>query len=216
MKKVCILTGMLMLLASALFAQQRPSWYKETKQQKENRMEWWRNDRFGMFIHWGIYSLPARHEWVQTNEKIPGDAYKKYFDNFNPDMYNPKEWAAYAKKAGMKYMVITAKHHDGFCLWDSKYTDYKATNTPAKRDVLKEMLDAFRAEGIRVGLYYSLIDWNHPDFTIDRLHPLSRRDDIAELNKNRDMNRYRKYMKDQLRELLTNYGRIDELFLDFS
>ena len=215
MKKLILIASALLLFVSAM-AQPRPSWFKETKEQKEKRMEWWRNDRFGMFIHWGIYALPARHEWVQTYEKISNEDYQKYFDNFDPDMYNPKEWAAYAKKAGMKYMVITTKHHDGFCMWDSKFTDFKVTNTPAKRDVLKEMLDAFRAEGIRVGLYFSLIDWHHPDFTIDNKHPLSNLPNREELNAKRDMNRYRKFMKDQLRELLTNYGRIDELFLDFS
>ncbi|MDR1056313.1 MAG: alpha-L-fucosidase [Prevotellaceae bacterium] len=215
MKQSIILAVMLLAFITSM-AQPRPLWYKETKEQKENRMQWWCEARFGMFIHWGIYALPARHEWVRTYEKITDEDYQKYFDNFDPDMYNSKEWAAYAKKAGMKYMIITSKHHDGFCLWDTKYTDYKVTNTPVKRDVLKEMLDAFRAEGIRVGLYYSLIDWHHPDFTIDNIHPLSIREDKDELNKKRDMNRYREFMKNQLRELLTGYGQIDELFLDFS
>lgn len=216
MKKPIILIGLIALIAFTGLSQSQPSWYKETKEQKVKRMQWWTEARFGMFIHWGIYALPARHEWVRTNEKISDEDYQKYFDNFDPDLYNPKEWAAYAKKAGMKYMVITTKHHDGFCMWDSKYTDYKVTNTPAKRDVLREMVDAFRAEGIRIGFYYSLIDWHHPDFIIDRLHPLSNRPNKDELNAKRDMKKYREYMKNQLRELLSNYGRIDELFLDFS
>jgi alpha-L-fucosidase len=194
-----------------------PSWAKETREQKEKRLEWWTNDRFGMFIHWGIYALPARHEWVKYNERISNEDYQRYFDNFNPDLYNPKEWAKKAKDAGMKYVVLTTKHHDGFCLWDSKYTDYKATNTPYGKDLVRLLVDAFRAEGIRIGFYYSLIDWHHPHFTYDWMHPNRPKDEeMAKVNEKRDMNIYRKYMKDQLTEILSNYGQIDELFLDFS
>ena len=107
-------------------------------------------------------------------------------------MFDPKAWAKMAKEAGMKYVVITSKHHEGFCLWDSKYTDYKATNTPIKKDLLKEYVEAFRAEGLKVGFYYSLLDWHHPDFTIDRCHPQRLGDnateaDYAKLNKGKDM-----------------------------
>lgn len=181
-------------------------------------MAWWTHDRFGMFIHWGIYAVPARHEWVQSLERITPEDYSKYFDVFDPDLYNPKEWARQAKAAGMKYVVITTKHHDGFCLWDTKYTDFKATNTPAGRDLIKPFVDAFRAEGIRIGFYYSLIDWHHPDFVLDATHPPTPVDPAkrAELNKTRDMKKYQQYMKNQLTELLTQYGQIDELFLDFS
>jgi alpha-L-fucosidase len=195
-----------------------PAWAKETKEAKEKRMEWWTNDRFGMFIHWGIYAMPARHEWVKHNEKISDEAYQKYFDRFDPDLYNPKEWAAKAKAAGMKYVVVTTKHHDGFCLYDSKYTDFKVTNTPYKKDLIKPLVEAFRAEGIRIGFYYSLIDWHHPDFAYDGLHPNGPKDpeERKAANEKRDMNKYRQYMKNQLTELLTQYGRIDELFLDFS
>ena len=104
--------------------------HTETKTEKMERMEWWTKARFGMFIHWGLYALPARHEWVMSNEKMSKKTYEKYSNYFNPDLYNPKEWAQLAKKAGMKYVVFTAKHHDGFCLYDSKFTDYKVTNTP--------------------------------------------------------------------------------------
>lgn len=199
-------------------AQTTPSWAKETKEQKTKRMEWWAHDRFGMFIHWGIYALPARHEWVKNYEKISDADYQKYFDNFNPDMYNPKEWAAKAKEAGMKYVVFTAKHHDGFCLWDTKHTDFKVTKTPYGKDILKPFVDAFRAEGIRVGLYYSLIDWNHPDFPYDVVHPNGPKDpkERQTANQKRDMKKYQQYMKDQLTELLTQFGQIDELFLDYS
>jgi alpha-L-fucosidase len=195
-----------------------PAWAKETKEQKEKRMEWWTNDRFGMFIHWGIYALPGRHEWVKHNEKITDEAYQKYFDHFDPDLYNPKEWAAKAREAGMKYVVVTTKHHDGFCLFDSKYTDFKVTNTPYGKDLIKPLVDAFRAEGIRVGFYYSLIDWHHPDFTYDGIHPNGPSDpqERKAANAKRDMKKYQQYMKNQMTELLTQYGRIDELFLDFS
>lgn len=177
---------------------------------------WFIHDRFGMFIHFGLYSLPARHEWIKSYEKIPEEKYQKYFEHFNPDLYDPKDWARQAREAGMKYVVLTTKHHEGFCLFDTKYTDYNVMNTPYGKDIVREYVDAFRAEGIHVGFYYSLIDWHHPDFTIDRIHP--RRDDenAEELNKGRDMKKYAKYMRDQVTELLTNYGKIDVLWFDFS
>lgn len=191
---------------------------RETEAQKIQRMKWWTDARFGMFIHWGLYALPARHEWVKNNERLTNEQYQKYFENFNPDLYDPKEWARMAKDAGMKYVVLTAKHHEGFCLFDSKYTDYKSTNTPCGKDLIKEYVNAFRAEGLKVGFYYSLIDWHHPDYTIDSRHPQRQDSDTAyaRLNKGRDMNRYREYMKNQVRELLTNYGEISIIWFDFS
>lgn len=177
---------------------------------------WFTRDRFGMFIHFGLYAMPARHEWIKNFERIPEEKYDKYFKYFNPDLFDAREWARQAKAAGMKYAVLTTKHHEGFCLFDSQYTDYKITNTAFGRDLVKEYADAFRAEGLRVGFYYSLIDWHHPDFTIDMHHP--RRDDPDALRQNegRDMRRYAKYMRDQVTELLTHYGRIDILWFDFS
>lgn len=117
----------------------------ETPEQKSKRMEWWTDSRFGMFIHWGLYALPARHEWVKNKERMTNEQYQKYFEEFNPDLFNPKEWARMAKEAGMKYVVLTAKHHEGFCLFDSKYTDYKAPNTPFGKDIIREYVDALRA-----------------------------------------------------------------------
>lgn len=179
---------------------------------------WFVQDRFGMFIHWGLYALPARHEWVKTLENIPDADYRRYFQHFDPDLYDPREWAKKAKAAGMKYAVLTTKHHEGFCLFDSAYTDYKATNTAAGRDLVKEFVDAFRAEGLKVGFYYSLIDWHHPDFPIDPNHPRrnASREEIEAANKDRDVHRYAQYMRDQIRELLTGYGKISLLWLDFS
>lgn len=177
---------------------------------------WFTHDRFGMFIHWGLYSMPGRHEWIRNYEEIPNEDYEKYFEQFNPDLFDPKEWAKAAREAGMKYFVITTKHHEGFCMWDSKYTDYKVTNTPCGRDLLREIVDAFRAEGLKVGFYHSLIDWHHPDFTVDDVHPLRNKPDRAKLNEGRDMARYREYLHNQVRELLTEFGKIDIIWFDFS
>lgn len=178
--------------------------------------EWFRQDRFGMFIHWGLYSMPARHEWIKNRECIPEEHYDKYFRYFDPDLYDAREWAKRAKAAGMKYAVLTTKHHEGFCMFDSKYTDYKCTNTPAGRDLVREYVDAFRAEGLKIGFYYSLIDWHHPEFPIDMLHPRRNDADAFEQSKGRDMRKYAEYMRNQVTELLTNYGKIDILWFDFS
>ncbi len=177
---------------------------------------WFMKDRFGMFIHFGIYALPARHEWVKNYEKVPEEKYDKYFELFNPDLLDADEWARQAKNAGMKYAVLTAKHHDGFCLWDSKYTDYKVTNTPYGKDIVKQYTEAFRKAGLKVGLYYSLLDWHHEEFPIDWMHPRCDDEDAEEINKSRDMKKYAQYMRDQVSELLTNYGDIDILWFDFS
>ncbi|WP_183557349.1 alpha-L-fucosidase [Mucilaginibacter sp. SP1R1] len=218
LRRTQLLLAFVLLTFSPVLAQKMIG--NETDAQKEKRMEWWKDDRFGMFIHWGLYSGAARHEWVKHNEKIDNAGYQKYFDQFNPDLFDPQKWAAEAKAAGMKYAVLTTKHHEGFCLFDSKYTDYKAPNTKAKRDLVREYVDAFRAQGLKVGFYYSLLDWHHPDYTIDEIHPQSPKDksdaSYAALNKNRDMAKYREYMRNQITELLTKYGKIDVLWLDFS
>src|ERR1700742_4794739 len=117
----------------------------ETAAEKQQRMKWWTDARFGMFIHWGIYSLAARHEWVKHNEHMTNEEYQKYFDHFDPDKFAPATWAKQARAAGMRYAVLTTKHHDGFCNFDSKFTDYKATNTGAHRDLVREYVNAFRA-----------------------------------------------------------------------
>ena len=196
--------------------------FNETAERRAERLSWWRHDRFGMFIHFGLYAMPARHEWVRCYEYIPNETYdKKYFPRFNPDLFDAREWAQAAKKAGMKYIVLTTKHHEGFCMWDSKVTDYKITNTPFGRDLVKEYVEACRAEGLKVGFYYSIIDWHHPHFTIDVNHPLRPRggftdESYARLNKGRDMAKYREYMFAQVRELLTWYGKIDIIWFDYT
>ena len=178
--------------------------------------EWFVRDKFGMFIHFGLYSLPARHEWIKKYEKISERHYQQYFDHFNPDLLDPRDWARRAKAAGMKYAVMTAKHHEGFCLFDSKYTEYKSTNTPCGKDIIKEYVEAFRAEGLKIGIYYSLLDWHHPEFPIDYAHPRCDDADAPELDRGRDMKKYAKYVRDQVTELLTNYGRIDIIWFDYS
>lgn len=178
---------------------------------------WFMKDRFGLFIHWGLYSLAARHEWVKQKEEIPDDVYdNKYFKHFDPDLYNPDVWAQIAKNAGMKYFVITTKHHEGFCLWDSKLTDYKTTNTPIKKDLLNPMIEAFRKQGLKAGLYHSLIDWHHSDFIIDSIHSMRNNPQKDILNKQRDQKKYIKYLHGQVEELLTKYGKIDIMWFDFS
>lgn len=182
----------------------------------DRRMEWYVNARFGLFLHWGLYAIPARGEWVRSVERIPNEQYDPLMAKFDPRACDMREWMAAAKAAGMKYAVLTAKHHDGFCLFDSAYTDFKSTNSPAGRDFVGEFVDAAREFGLRVGLYFSLIDWRHPDFPHfgDRNHPM--RDDPACSNGNRNFDRYLDDMHTQVRELCTNYGKLDLLWFDFS
>ena len=200
----------------------------ETDAQRAERLAWWQNDRFGMFIHFGLYAVPARHEWIKYREAIPDETYDaKYLPRFNPDLYDAKAWVAAAKRAGMKYMVLTTKHHEGFCMWDTKTTDYKITNTAFGRDLVREFVDACREAGMRVGFYFSLKDWHHPDYAIETCHPkrllLAKRHSgealrkaVVEENAKRDMNRFRKYMFAQVEELLTQYGKIDIIWYDYT
>ena len=189
---------------------------KETKQQHDARMEWWRDARFGMFIHWGLYAIPAGEwgnntdyaEWIRNQAEIPIVTYDKFVQQFNPVKFNADDWVRMAKDAGMKYIVITSKHHDGFCLFDSKYTDFDVMSTPFKRDILKELSEACEKEGIKLCFYYSIMDWHHPDY-------LPRRDwEKDRTIEGADYERYVQYMKNELKELLTNYGKIGVLWFD--
>ncbi|MFI6497452.1 alpha-L-fucosidase [Nonomuraea typhae] len=178
----------------------------------EARLAEFREQRFGLFIHWGLYALAARHEWVKQRERLTDAAYQPYFDHFDPDLFDPGAWAETAAAAGMRYMVLTTKHHDGFCLWDSALTGYSVAHTPYKKDLVGPIVDAFRARGLGVGFYHSLIDWHHPDFPIDGLHPQFGSEEAPD----RDIAKYRQYLHGQVEELLTRYGRIDTMWLDFS
>lgn len=185
-------------------------------QEIRERTKWFMEARFGMFIHWGLYSIPAKGEWMMSEAEMTVSEYKQYFDLFDPVDYNPREWVRLAKEAGMQYAVLTAKHHDGFCLFDSALTEYKATNTKAGRDLVREFVDACREEGIRVGLYFSIIDWSHPEFPKygDRQHPM--RNNEAYKDEKIDFDRYLEFMHGQVKELVTNYGKLDILWFDFS
>ncbi len=181
---------------------------KETTEHKDHRMQWWHDARFGMFIHWGIYAVPAGKwnektnygEWIRNEAQILLADYTPLTERFNPVRFDAARWVRIAKDAGMKYIVITSKHHDGFCLWDSKLTDFDIMDaTPFKRDILKELSEQCRKQGIRFGLYYSIMDWHHPDY-------LPRRDWEKRPAENADFVRYIAYMKGQLKELVENYN----------
>lgn len=190
--------------------------YRFDREEYEKRMQWYREARFGMFIHWGLYAIPARGEWVRNTEQMPKEECMPYFEEFDPVDYDPRKWVRAAKDAGMKYVVLTAKHHDGFCLFDSACTDFKSTNTRLGRDIVADFLEAAREEGLRVGLYFSLLDWNHEDFPHygDEKHPMRNRPEFS--NQGRNFDRYLDFMHAQVRELCTNYGKLDILWFDFS
>lgn len=168
---------------------------------RERRMRWWHEAKFGMFIHWGLYSVLGRHEWVMENEGIPVAEYENLATRFTPTPNAARAWAKLARQAGMKYMVMTTKHHEGFCLFDSKLTNYCAPKQACGRDLVKEYVEAARAEGMRVGFYYSLMDWHHPDGARCEHDETARK-------------RFVEYIHGQIRELLTNYGKIDIMWYD--
>lgn len=181
-----------------------------------DRLAWWRAARFGLFIHWGLYAVPAGEwagrtdhgEWIRHNGKIPLDIYDRFRFEFDPAAFDPLTWVRMAKHAGMRYIVMTTKHHDGFALFDSKVSTFSVMSTPFKRDVIRELVAACRTEGMRVGFYYSIMDWHHADYLPRRDWETDRPTDGA------DFERYVRFMKSQLRELLTNYGPIDVLWFD--
>jgi len=189
----------------------------ESKEQRDQRMQWWREARFGMFIHWGLYALPAGQwkgrtdhaEWIRDTAKIPLDEYDRFVGQFNPVKFDADQWVTIAKNAGVKYIVITSKHHDGFCLFSSKYTDYNVMSTPLKRDIMKELAEACRRQGIRICWYHSIMDWHHPDYT-----PRRAWNDVAKAKGDPQFDRYVAFMKGQLKELATNYGPLGILWFD--
>src|SRR5256884_4820226 len=168
---------------------------------RTRRMQWWHEAKFGMFIHWGLYSVLGRHEWVMENEGIPVSEYEKLADQFKPKPNAARDWARLARRAGQKYMVMTTKHHEGFCNFDTKLTDYCATKRGPGRDLVREYVDAARGEGLRVGFYYSLMDWHHPDGARSKTDEAARR-------------RFVDYIHGQVKELMTNYGKVDVLWYD--
>ena len=167
-----------------------------------DRMKWWKEAKFGMFIHWGVYSIPARGEWVRFNERIPENEYRKFADIFNPEEYNPYEWATIAKQAGMKYVVLTTRHHDGFSLFDSKVSDFTAPKTGCGRDLIKEYVEGVRKAGLKVGFYYSLLDWRYKAYFLGPEKDPNGWDNFVN------------YVHTQVKELMSNYGKIDILWYD--
>ena len=183
----------------------------ETQEQRNERMAWWRDARFGMFIHWGVYALPAGTMGAQSRADHQRGL-PEVLRALQSRSLQSHDWARMAKEGGMKYVVLTAKHHEGFCLFDSQFTDYKSTNTPCHKDLVR-VRRAFRTEGLKVGFYYSLIDWHHPDYTIDRIHPLRFRSTkrisprrTSQLNRPR-YGQVSSVHKEQVRELLTTTAR---------
>ncbi len=188
---------------------------------KDERMKWWRDARFGMFVHWGLYAVPAGQwkgkeipgigEWIMERADIPVAEYEPLAQQFNPVKFNADEFVGIAKNAGMKYIVITSKHHDGFCLWDSEVTDYDIMDSsPFKRDILKELSKACKKQGIKLCFYHSIMDWHHPD---------AQRPFYPDYNDGKKSNpnfaRYvENYMKPQLKELITNYGPLGVMWFD--
>jgi alpha-L-fucosidase len=168
---------------------------------RERRMQWWHQAKFGMFIHWGLYSVLGRHEWAMEEEGIPVAEYQLLAQRFTPQPHAARAWARLARQAGQKYMVMTTKHHEGFCLFDTRYTDYCAPKQACGRDLVKEFVAAARGEGLRVGFYYSLMDWHHPDGARCAHDEAARR-------------RFVDYIHGQIRELMTHYGKIDILWYD--
>ncbi len=210
MRTSLFLTCLLMLMTtqplSAPAAGQRAA--AEHSMPQEDHMAWWREARFGMFIHWGVYAVPAGRwegqarpnigEWIMENARIPVSQYEPLAERFNPTEYDPAEWAKIAREAGMKYIVITSKHHDGFALWDSKLSDWDVMRTPMKQDLLAPLAEASREEGLRFGLYHSIMDWHHPDYT-----PRRAWHDTAAGEP--DFDRFRQYLHGQVQEIIENY-----------
>ena len=212
MKKETLILALLVILLCNLHAQDKT--YIEKYNNTMDRTGWHRDARFGMFIHWGAYAVAADGEWFKSRQHLTTEEYQKYVDAFLPRNYNPLEWAKLAKEAGMKYAVMTAKHHDGFCMFDSEYTDYKISNNVKGADYTRDYIEAFRSQGLKVGLYYSLIDWHHEDYPYVGNHPLADREGFKREDYNWDA--YLDYMHKQIEELMTKYGKIDILWLDYS
>jgi alpha-L-fucosidase len=207
--------AVLTAVAAALTLATFPVRGEETQQERDARMAWFREARFGLFIHWGIYSVPAGEwkgntgygEWFMEETKMPVSEYAKFAGQFNPVKFDANAWVRMAKDAGMKYIVITSKHHDGFGMFRSGLTDWCIKSTPFQRDPLKELAAACKEQGIALCFYHSIMDWHHPDWGTRRAW-----NDTA--TGTPDMDRYVAYMKGQLKELVTGYGPLGILWFD--
>lgn len=220
---LCLFLASLLLLAGCAGQAEEVDvdYLNESEEEKDERMAWWREARFGMFIHWGLYAVPAGTyegeripgigEWIMERADIPVEEYEGFADQFNPIRYDPEEWVRIAKDAGMKYIIITSKHHDGFSLWDSEVSDYDVVDaTPYGRDLLEPLAEAAEREGIRLGFYHSIMDWHHPDAQAPK-YP----DYNADTGTNPNFDRYvESYLKPQVRELIEGYGDVAVMWFD--
>jgi len=205
-------------LSQALLAETSRDFMKESQEERDARMAWWREARFGMFIHWGLYAIPAGEwqgkpvqgigEWIMNRARIRLEDYRVLAQQFDPVKYDADTWVRIAKDAGMRYIVITSKHHDGFCLWDSQYTDYDIMSTPYGRDLLQQLSEACKREGIILCFYHSIMDWQHPNYA-----PLPGWDQDREEHEP-DMDRFRVYLKNQVKELVDKYGPLGVMWFD--
>lgn len=215
MKKI-ILIGIGLLFCSCWVLAQSPLRYGAQREGRrtDTAMQQWRENRFGQFVTFGLFSIPGGHwngkyyggaaEWIKSTARISNEAYDSLRANFNPQRFNAREWARMARQMGARYALITTKFHDGFCLWPSKYTDFDIENTPYKKDLLKEFVDAYNAEGIDVVFYYSVLDWHHPDWRYDIKNE---QDSVA-------FERYWNWMTLQIEELMTRYPSVIGFWYD--
>ncbi len=211
MTKKILAFGILLLMAGSLHAQ----YVKDTKPyhpSPENleARKWFTNNKFGMFIHWGLYSILGDGEWVMNNKNISVKNYSRLEDFFNPIDFNAREWVALAKNAGMKYITLVTRHHDGFSMWDTKQSDFNIMNTPYKKDIVKALADECHKQGLKIFFYYSILDWRRDDYS----YWTGRTGQGTGRTTQGEWSDYIRFMKNQLTELLTNYGEIGGIWLD--
>jgi alpha-L-fucosidase len=217
MSRLAVVTSLFLLGACAETEELDRSTVAPTVSGEEARMQWWREARFGLFIHWGLYAIPAGEwkgetghaEWIRESAHIPVDEYEKFLSQWNPVKFDADAWVAMAKAAGMKYVVITSKHHDGYCNFDSALTDWDVMSTPFHRDVMKEMAEACRRQGMKICWYHSIMDWHHPDYLPRRTWEAKDRPADGA-----DYTRFRNYLAGEVTELLTKYGPIGVMWFD--
>jgi alpha-L-fucosidase len=205
MKLKALITAITLFFFSSIYSQT----YTPSPENLQARGKF-SDDRFGLFIHWGPFSIPGSGEWVMNNRNITVNNYRRLMDFFNPIEFNAAEWVSMAKNAGMKYITLITRHHDGFSMWNTKYSDFNIMNTPFKKDVVKLIADECHKQGIQLFLYYSLLDWTREDYP----HETGRTGQGTGRKGHGDYTSYLQFMKNQLTELLTNYGTIGGIWFD--
>ncbi len=207
MKKIHLLILMLLITCLAAFSQENE--YTPSKENLQTR-EWFSNAKFGLFIHWGPFSVPGDGEWVMNSRNIPVTSYTRLMDFFNPIEFDAAQWVRMAKNAGMKYITLITRHHDGFSMWDTRCSEFNIMNSPYKKDIVKMMADECHKQGLKLFLYYSLLDWRRDDYS----YWTGRTGQGTGRKVRGDWNNYLMFMKSQLTELLTNYGEIAGIWFD--